>query len=234
MGYTPVFDSIYTGTLYGRWPAAPVWASLLPLLDRHGRLDMSIEAICGMTGWPRELLLEGIRQLMEPDAHSRTAGHEGMRLVPLVEGRPWGWQAVNHALYREKARKANFDAARAEDGRNAARMAERRESREDPLGPANSDATREDPPSDSDSDSDSNKNKSKSARRRASRVPADFSPDLSLASEVPGIDIAVEAQKFRDWEFRTPRSDWPAAWRNWIRRCKETGQYAKKSNGGWV
>jgi hypothetical protein len=104
MGYTPAFDSIYTGTLYGRWPAAAVWASLLPLLDRHGVIDMSVEAICGMTGWPRDLLVEGIRQLMEPDPYSRTPGHNGVRLAPLVEGRPWGWRAVNHALYREKAR----------------------------------------------------------------------------------------------------------------------------------
>ena len=186
-----------------------------------------------MTGWPRELLLEGIRQLMEPDPHSRTPGHEGVRLVPLVEGRPWGWQAVNHTLYREKARKANFDAARVEDGRNAARMAERRDeatTREDPRGPADTDSTRADPPSDSYSNTDKRERRAK----RSSRVPADFPPDLSLASGLSGIDIAAEVQKFRDWEFKTPRSDWAAAWRNWVQRCRETGQYAKTAKERWI
>lgn len=161
MGYTPAFDTIYTGTLYGRWPAAPVWASLLPLLDRHGNLDMSVEAICGMTGWPRDLLLEGIRQLTEADPHSRTPGNNGARLVSLVEGRPWGWRAVNHGIYREKARKQLHDERRKESGENAERMASRRaETRDDPTRPAK---TRDDPLS----DSDPNVDKNKSARAEA-------------------------------------------------------------------
>ena len=125
-GYTPVFQSIYTGTLYGRWPAAAVWASLLPLFDKNGHLDMSYQAIAGMTGWPVELLQQGIAQLMEPDAHSRTEAEEGRRMVPLEQGRDWGWRAVNHGKYREKARLASKNAREAEEGKNAARMADRR------------------------------------------------------------------------------------------------------------
>jgi hypothetical protein len=79
-----------------------------------------------------------------------------------------------------------------------------------------------------DSPRDKNPSESKPARK-SSRVPQDFSPDLAYASsQVPGIDAEREMQKFRDWEFKTPRSDWAAAWRQWIQRCKETGQYARK------
>lgn len=68
--------------------------------------------------------------------------------------------------------------------------------------------------------------------KRSRRVPKDFSPDLGFAESVlPDIDASAEAAKFRDWEFKTPRSDWAAVWRNWISNCKETGRYAKRGGG---
>jgi hypothetical protein len=68
---------------------------------------------------------------------------------------------------------------------------------------------------------------------RSSRVPEDFLPDLAFAvKEVPDLDVEREVQKFRDWEFRTPRSDWPATWRRWINTCRETGKYAKLNGKG--
>jgi hypothetical protein len=125
-GYTPVFGDIYMGTLYGKWPAAPVWASLLPLLDKHGRIDMSLQAIAGMTGWPIDLLEEGIRQLTSPDPGSRTGDEQGRRLVPIDHDRPWGWQAVNHGKYKEKARLMGKNAREVESGLNRERQAHRR------------------------------------------------------------------------------------------------------------
>jgi hypothetical protein len=139
MGYTPVFSSIYDGTLYGKWPDAAVFATLLPLADAQGRIDMSIQAIAGRTGWPIELLRQGIEGLCLPDTESRTDAEEGRRMVLLDPARPWGWRLVNHAKYREKARKAASDHERAVTGDNAARMAARRQ---DPPRPA---PTREDP-----------------------------------------------------------------------------------------
>lgn len=79
---------------------------------------------------------------------------------------------------------------------------------------------------------DTEQKKSKSAPKRATRVPEDFSPDLDYArAQCPDIDAAREAQKFRDWEFKSPRSDWPAVWRNWIETCRESKKYARKHNG---
>jgi hypothetical protein len=75
---------------------------------------------------------------------------------------------------------------------------------------------------------------SKRGAKRASRAPEDFKPDLSYAlSIIPDIDAEEEARKFRDWEFKTPRSDWPAVWRNWIGTCKESGRYARKDQIKW-
>lgn len=79
-------------------------ASILPLCDSQGRIDLHPKAIASMTGWPQELLEQGLAQLMEPDADSRTKAADGRRLVPLDADRPWGWMVVNFSAYREKAR----------------------------------------------------------------------------------------------------------------------------------
>lgn len=138
MGYTPAFEGGYHGTLCGRWPSAPMWFSLFPLVDRHGNIDMTYEAIHAVTGWPVDLLRIGIAQLMEPDPGSRSKAEDGRRLVLLdPQGRDWGWKVVNHSSYKEKARKAAYDAERAITGDNAARMAERRaKTHRDPPRPA--------------------------------------------------------------------------------------------------
>ena len=125
-GYTPVFDSIYSGSLYGQWPAAALMATLLPLCDKNGHIDLHPRAIAAMTGWPMELLEEGIQQLMAPDPDSRTTAEQGRRLIPLDNSRSWGWAMVNFVNYREKARLLAKSAREVESGRNAARMQDRR------------------------------------------------------------------------------------------------------------
>lgn len=62
-------------------------------------------------------------------------------------------------------------------------------------------------------------------RVRARRVPADFAITDDLrkwaAEKCPGVDIDAETEKFRDHEYRDPHSDWPAAWRTWMRNVPE-------------
>jgi hypothetical protein len=223
-GYTPVFDSVYAGTLCGRWPTTAVWVTLLPLCDKHGHIDLSYQTICALTGWPLELLKQGISELMAPDPDSRSSAEDGRRLVLLdPETRAWGWKVVNHGLYREKARKLQYDAERTSSGRDAER---KRMSREVPRSP---DAPREVPLSDADADA------SKKPRKgRASRLPEDFSPDLEEArTTIPDLDAEAEFARFRDyWRAKSgangTKADWPATWRNWIRNCKDSGRYARR------
>jgi uncharacterized protein YdaU (DUF1376 family) len=42
-----------------------------------------------------------------------------------------------------------------------------------------------------------------------------------LASNAPGVPWQAEHAKFTDHTFRTAISDWPAAWRNWMRKAEE-------------
>jgi uncharacterized protein YdaU (DUF1376 family) len=73
-------------------------------------------------------------------------------------------------------------------------------------------------------------------RKRGSRLPADFEPDLEYArKELPDIDAGAEADRFKDyWKARSGpdavKVDWKATWRNWIRTCRDSGKYARKPN----
>jgi len=228
-GYTPLFSSLTTGTLCGRWPDIGLWPIVLSMADRHGVVDCTAAYISGVTGLPVDEVTACMKRFCQPDPGSRSNVEAGARLVLLEEHREWGWRVVNHGLYREKARLEAKNAREVSSGKNAERMGHRK--------PPETAADRREPPltdpSYSNANSYSNKEQEKRARpKRASRVPEDFVPDLEFArSQLSGVDAEREAQKFRDWEFKTPRSDWAAAWRNWIGRCRETGSYAKKNGG---
>ncbi len=63
------------------------------------------------------------------------------------------------------------------------------------------------------------------AKRATRKCPDSFAitEDLQAwaATEAPGVDLIRETAKFRDHTFKTAHSDWPGAWRNWIRRSAE-------------
>lgn len=69
-------------------------------------------------------------------------------------------------------------------------------------------------------------------RARSRRAPSDFAITSELrqwASEkCPAVDIEAETEKFRDHEYRDPHSDWPAAWRTWMRNAPE---FKRNGNG---
>lgn len=136
-GYTPVFRSVFDGTLHGRWPQTGVWLALLAMADRHGCVDRTPEAIASDIGIPSDELVRCLQEFCEPDRRSRTQECDGRRLVLISPERSWGWRVVNHAAYREKARKAAFDAERVASGENARRLADRRPAmtRDDPRTP---------------------------------------------------------------------------------------------------
>jgi hypothetical protein len=221
-GYTPVFDSVYAGSLCGRWPTTAVWVTLLPLCDKYGHIDLSYQAICALTGWPLDLLQKGIAELMKPDPDSRSAEEEGRRLVLLDPNRQWGWRVVNHGLYREKARKLQYDNERTASGRDAAR---KRMSRDVPRCP---DTSREVPLSDADADSREEQPREGSVDtvRRGSRIAIPFPITTELRewakSETPDVDVTAATAEFVDYWRGVPgqkgcKLDWVATWRNRMR-----------------
>lgn len=188
MGYTPLFDSMLTGTLYGRWPHTGIWACLLSRATREGLIDETPQALAAAIGVPVETLTTCIRDFMNPDPDSRSPEQDGRRLALIHEHRSWGWRVINHSKYRDKARKKAFDEGRVESGENRERMRDRRATHDDPTRP---DATRRDPPSDAEATPTQSKPEGAQARlvlheslpkaeweewlehRRAKRMPVD-------------------------------------------------------------
>jgi len=220
-GYTPVFDSIFQGSLCGKYPDLVVWLVLLALQQRGGVIDATPGYIAMVSGLPETEIEAAIQRFCAPDPRSRTPDHDGRRLEPLTD-KGFGWRILNHERYREKARKQTYDEVRTATGRDAERKKQERANRV-PRGPARS---REVPLSESEAET---KRKERGRAPRSKRVPMNFEPDRSFALGLcPDMDVEFEVAQFRDHEFRDPHSDWPATWRKWVRRGKSQGSYAKR------
>ena len=104
--YAKVFGQIYDGTLCtkGPWEALVAFQQLLVLADQDGNVDMTASAISRRTTIPIEIIEKGIQALLLPDPESRTPTEDGKRIVPLSEGRAWGWRVVNYLHYRQLKR----------------------------------------------------------------------------------------------------------------------------------
>ncbi len=104
--YAKVFSQIYDGTLCtkGPWQALVTFQQLLVLADQEGNVDMTTGAIARRTTIPLEIIELGIGELLKADPESRTPVEDGKRIVPLSEGRAWGWRIVNYKHYRDLKR----------------------------------------------------------------------------------------------------------------------------------
>ena len=124
-GYTPIFGSVFKGSLAGKFPDLPLWLVILALADKNGHVDCHPSYIAMVSGIPVDLVADCIQRFCEPDPHSRTPDDDGRRLTPL-EGVGFGWAIVNHGKYREKARLSAKSAREVADGSNAERVRDRR------------------------------------------------------------------------------------------------------------
>ena len=125
-GYAPLFSSLTTGTLCGRWPDIGLWPIVLSLADRNGVVDVTPQYISGVTGLALPDVMACMKRFCEPDPYSRSAAEQGSRLTLVSEHRDWGWKVVNHGFYRERARLLAKTQREVDDGTNRRRLMERR------------------------------------------------------------------------------------------------------------
>jgi hypothetical protein len=227
-GYTPVFSTVFTGTLHGRWPDTGLWLCLLAMADKHGLIDCTPQYIAGVTGLSAEDVIGCIERFTRPDPYSRSQDEEGRRLIPIDPARPWGWRIVNHGKYREKARLQSRDSQRTESGADAKRKRKSPEvPRIPPLSPSR--------PL-SDADADSNKEK-RGMEKRAARAPIahrlpenfELTPQRQATAKAEAVNPEREFARFCDhWRAASGANarklDWDAAWRNW---CRKAGDFRK-------
>ncbi len=228
--YAKIFDSMYEGTLYGKWQAIVTLQQMLVLCDSNGVIDMTPEAISGKTSIPLEIINEGIKVLSEPDPHSRTPGEEGRRITTIDAHRPWGWVIVNHRKYqllKSMEEKREADRIRMAEKRKTSKNSDvadsRGESRKSPTQTQTHTQTKDLKPTGS-------ATPSAPTQKGKRTFPADFQVFKEMAEWAyelgltdPQIDS--ETEKFRDYHSAQGKrmQDWEAAWRNWIRNAIKFG-----------
>lgn len=92
--------------------------------------------------------------------------------------------------------------------------------------PRNADETSGTPRGEESREEESSSGLRPEARKRAARkCPESFIVSSSLkawASEkAQGVCLEAETEKFKDYTFKNPMTDWDGAWRNWMRRAAE-------------
>lgn len=228
-GYTPVFRSVFEGSLCGKYPDTAAWLILLALADKNGHVDSTPQFISAVTGMPVDDLLQCINRFMEPDPHSRTTDNEGRRLELIDPDRAWGWRIVNHGKYREKARQAAQTVRQIEDGRNAEKVRRYKERK------ASDTNGHHGTPTDtlSNSNSNSNTNTEKKARKRAQSIPVDFEltePMREYALKLcPDMDTERTFDDFKNYHLGkgTTAVDWTRSWMTWVSNCQKGFNYVR-------
>ena len=210
--YGKIFDSIYNGTLYGKWEALVTMQQLIVLADADGTVDMTPMAISARTGIPREIIDKGLEILASPDKYTRTPGSDGKRIELLDEHRPWGWSLVNYDKYKNLR---DADEVRAQNRERKRRQRAREKSQDVTLGHAESRHI--------DIDIDIDKDKT---YRATKRVPKKWSPsqklcDFAIDCGMTAKEVEEQLEAFRDHEYKTAKKDWDACWRTWCRNWKK-------------
>lgn len=83
----------------------------------------------------------------------------------------------------------------------------------------------------------SNTEDKSSVSRGSKKCPADFAltPELTewAAANCPDVDASAELEKFKDYTFKSTRSDWAATLRNWLRTAQQSaGQGGGRQKAG--
>jgi len=99
--YGKLFESMYEGTLYGKWQAIVTFQQMIILCSPDGVIDMTPQTISARTSIPLEIIQTGVVDLEAPDPFSRTPDRDGRRIERLDDHRPWGWLIVNHKKYKD-------------------------------------------------------------------------------------------------------------------------------------
>lgn len=216
--YAKLFTSIYQGTLRGNSHGLLVFTNLLAHADSCGLVDVHPRAIAEEVGLTQDEVRAALLVLEAPDAESRSPEEEGRRIVRMDEHRAWGWRIVNYLKYRAIRNE--------EDRKEQNRIAQRRWREKNK--PRNENKPRKPESAQAEAEAEEEEKREK-PQRRASRLPADWTPSEALVgwarNERPDLDPTKTSERFRDFWTAKPgkdgtKLDWDATFRNWVRAEK--------------
>lgn len=213
-----IFQQMYESSVCEDWKAMVVFQQLIVLADKDGVVDMTPEAIQRRTNIPMEIISHGLSSLEQEDKRSRSAIHDGRRIILLDEHRDWGWRIVNYAIYVLKASQAE---------RNEIRKSQMREKRRaeksqiNQVCPKVSHSVPNVPHIDIDIDVDKDLKAVSKARPKNAMEVTEYAKTINF--NLDG-ELFVDYYKAQGWKQKNgrPLKDWKAAVRTWARREKKT------------
>lgn len=97
--YARVFLQILDSSIAEDFELRHVFEDFLKLVNRHGIVDVTREAMARRINLPLEQLNAAIEKLEKPDPSSRDQEFEGRRIERLDAHRDWGWKILNWEKY---------------------------------------------------------------------------------------------------------------------------------------
>ena len=215
------------------WSAPPGWYGFVPAAS---------VGIVRRSGVDMERGLQAVTRLGEPDQESRTPDHEGRRMI-RIDG---GFLILNYFLYRDRDYSTAERSKRYRE-RKKAKAASRvttvtthvardetvarprditqaeAEAEAESISLATDPFPNTDPCSAQPAVATRKKLNGKNPKRGTLShfVPEAWDPtdaDIEWARrEFPTLDLRGETEKFTNYEFSKPRSDWTRAWKVWLR-----------------
>lgn len=210
----------YRAQSVGLWLLAGTWSAQEEL---DGFVpEYVLSELCGTPSLAAQLVSVGLWENV--DRASSERGISGWRF------RNWGkYQPTKAELdenrEKERIRKANWRASHRDTTGTGAGVTPGHQGVSHPSRP---DPTRPDPNTSPNGDVDT-------PRKRGTRLDASWQPSRELIeqmrAELPHVNLQAEHRQFVDYWIAQPgqkgvKTDWPATWRNWMRRAAErtTGQ----------
>lgn len=222
--YIPLFCSITDSTI---WSAdaetCKVFITLLAKADPEGYVAAAPDGIAATARLPIETVERSLAILMAPDLRSRNKENEGRRVVEVPRGYhvpaiPWFRKLARDEA--ERARKRQW-ARDNNSGRpvSASANARRTETEtETQIERSGSGLDQRNSPSESKESAGA-----PSKARKFSKIPDAWQPNAKHAEKAkhwPAGRYALELEKFRNWDFKTPRIP-DRAWSVWIASVSE-------------
>jgi hypothetical protein len=232
--YTKLFSSIIHSSV---WREANhirlVWITMMAMADRDGYVGASLPGLAAAAGVTLDETADAIGRFLAPDRYSRSQEHEGRRIAVADRG----WFLLNHPRFRaertEEIRKEQNAAAqrRHRERKAADRHADNADSQQSKPRSAQADTDTE---ADSETPSGSPPIAPKRGRSSAwRRFPKDWEPSdehRKLAADLR-VNMELELEKIRDFDFARPRRDPDAVFRTWLRTAADRAGSSPRASG---
>lgn len=202
--YGKLYESCFEGSMVGLGSDVFALWSYILAKAKFGMVDLNPRLVSAAIGMTEQEFHDALAILSSPDPKSRNPEEEGRR---VVQRGPLQWEVVSWKLY---------EAFKSTEGHRAYMREARRASRERAAGDRPK-APKAKKKAEKTGDSVIGTKRAKAWRR----VPETWQPldsHAALAAQL-NVDLLAEEAKFRDHEFRSPKTDADAAFRTWLRNA---------------